>query len=52
MKMALGALPKLLRAKNDRIEAFEIANSIAVADLDLDAAEENALEKIKMALKL
>ncbi|MDM8522502.1 DUF3141 domain-containing protein [Desulfococcaceae bacterium HSG8] len=47
---AINALPKLLPTPDDRIEAFEIANSIATADLDLVSEEEALLERIKGVL--
>lgn len=51
-EMALGTLIHLLPNKEDRVEAFEIANSIATADLDLDSFEEEMLGKLKLALRL
>lgn len=50
MDMALNALPKLLPTPDDRIEAFEIANSIATADMLLAEEEEVLLEKIMKIL--
>lgn len=52
LNLALATLIHLLPNKDDRIEAFEIANSIANADLVLDEQEEAMLEKIKNALRL
>jgi len=45
-EMALEALTTLLPTSDDRIEAVEIANSIATADMDLDSAEQAVLGKI------
>ena len=50
MDMALKTLIELLPNKDDRIEAFEIANSIATADLIVDELEENMLDRIKDVL--
>ncbi len=47
---ALESLAVLLPETDDRIEAFEIANSIASVDLELDAPEEALLLKIKTIL--
>jgi pimeloyl-ACP methyl ester carboxylesterase len=49
---AIKSLIKLLPRKDDRIEAFEIANSIATADMKLDSAEEALLDNIKKTLKI
>jgi tellurite resistance protein len=50
--LALKTLTALLPEKDDRIEAFEIANSIASADLELDAPEQELLSEIKDILGL
>lgn len=49
---ALKALPKLLPKKVERVEAFEIANSIAGADLEIHEKEQEVLDKIKKILRL
>lgn len=49
---AINTLIKLLPRKESRLEAFEIANSIATADFHLDQAEKDILEKIRNVLKL
>jgi pimeloyl-ACP methyl ester carboxylesterase len=49
---AIKSLIKLLPRKDDRLEAFEIANSIATADMELDPKEEALLDKIKKTLKI
>ena len=50
--MAIRTLTYLLPEKEDRIEAFEIANSIATADMELDKAEIAVLNKIKKELAI
>ncbi len=50
--LALETLLHLLPNKDDRIEAYEIANTIATGDLVLDEQEEVLLERIKRALRL
>ena len=50
--MAIEALPKLIPDKNGRIEAFEIANSVATGNMVLDEFETAMLEKIRKALDL
>jgi len=50
--LAIQTLATLLPKTNDRIEAFEIANSIASADLELDAPEQKVLLDIKHVLGL
>lgn len=49
---ALRTLSSLLPQKADRIEAFEIANSIATADMELDQKEKDLLADIQRTLKL
>ena len=49
---AIKSLIKLLPRKNDRLAAFEIANSIATADMELDPDEKMLLDKIKKTLKI
>lgn len=49
---ALSSLPKLLRKKQDRIEAYKIATQIASADLLTNSAEHAILEKLKNVLKI
>ncbi len=49
---ALKALPKFLSKKADRQRAFEIANSVAQADLEIDQREQETLDQIKSILKL
>lgn len=49
---AIRTLTKLLPNKADRIEAFEIANSIATADMEVDEKEKALLADIQQALKL
>ncbi len=51
-ELALKTLVALLPEKNDRVEAFEIAGSIAAADLELDAPEQKILSEIKTILDL
>jgi hypothetical protein len=41
-----------LPQKADRIEAFEIANSIATADMEIDQKEKDLLAAIQRTLKL
>lgn len=52
LDMALKTLITLIPEKADREEAFEIANSVATADMKLDADESRLLESIKGILKL
>ncbi len=52
LDMALETLADLLPNQEERIEAFEIANSIATSDLELEAAEEKVLQRIKAILDL
>jgi hypothetical protein len=52
MDMALKTLVTLIPEKTDREEAFEIANSVATADMVLDDDESRLLESIKDILKL
>jgi tellurite resistance protein len=49
---ALKALPRLLSRKASRQKAFEIANSVAQADFEIDQQEQEILEQIKSILKL
>ena len=49
---ALKALPKLLTRKASRQKAFEIAYSVAQADLEIDRQEQEMLDQIKAILKL
>lgn len=49
---ALASLPKLLKSDDERIEAFEIARSIADADFILAEEEAVLLEKIKKGLRI
>jgi tellurite resistance protein len=51
-KEAIRTLTKLLPRKADRIEAFEIANSIATADMELDQKEQDLLAEIQHTFKL
>ena len=49
---AIATLPKLLKSKKERIEAYEIATQITSADL-IDSEDEKAiLEKLKKTLKV
>ncbi len=50
--LALETLVDLLPNQEERIEAFEIANSIATSDLVLEQAEEKVLQRIKAILNL
>jgi pimeloyl-ACP methyl ester carboxylesterase len=52
INMALETLADLLPHQDERIEAFEIANSIAASDLLLEAEEEKMLQRIKTILDL
>ena len=52
LDMALETLVDLLPNQEERIEAFEIANSIAASDLILEEAEEKMLQRIKLILDL
>jgi len=49
---ALESLTGLLPTKDDRLEALEIANSIATSDLILEETEEAILQRIKDSLQL
>ena len=49
---AIKTLPKLLPKKADRIEVFEIANSVATANLSIDEDEQAMLDHIKEVLKI
>jgi tellurite resistance protein len=49
---AVRSLSALLPQKSDRIEAFEIANSVATADMELDQKEKDLLAEIQRTLKL
>jgi tellurite resistance protein len=49
---AIRTLTKLLPKKADRSEAFEIANSIATADMELDQKEQDLLAEIQRIFKL
>ncbi|MDJ0622806.1 MAG: DUF3141 domain-containing protein [Desulfocapsaceae bacterium] len=49
---ALSSLPKLLRKKQDRLEAYNIATQIASADLLTNSEEQAILEKLKDVLKI
>ena len=49
---AIKSMIKLLPGKDEREAAFEIANSIATADMELDVAEEELLDKIKKSLRI
>jgi tellurite resistance protein len=49
---AIRTLTTPLPRKADRIEAFEIANSIATADMELDLKEQELLAEIKRTLNL
>jgi tellurite resistance protein len=49
---AVRSLSALLPQKSDRIEAFEIANSVATADMELDQKEKDLLSEIQRTLKL
>jgi hypothetical protein len=51
LTLALETLADLLPGEADRIEAFEIANSIATADWDLEDTEAEMLKRISMILK-
>jgi tellurite resistance protein len=51
-KEAIRTLTQLLPKKADRVEAFEIANSIATADMELDQKEQDLLTEIQRTLKL
>jgi hypothetical protein len=48
--MALAALADLLPGHEARVEAYEIANSIATSDLELETAELDVLQQIKTIL--
>jgi hypothetical protein len=48
---AIRTFTKLLPKKADRIEAFEIANSIATADMELDQKEQDLLAEIQGTFK-
>jgi hypothetical protein len=48
--MALAALADLLPSHEARVEAYEIANSIATSDLELETAELEVLQQIKTIL--
>jgi hypothetical protein len=50
--MALKTLADLLPDSGNRIEAFEIASSIATSDMSLDVEEEKMLHRIKKILTL
>jgi len=52
LDMALETLAELMPNQEERIEAFEIANSIATSDLELEATEEKVLQRIKAILEL
>jgi tellurite resistance protein len=52
LHQAIDALPALLPKKSDREEVFEIANSIAAANLQIDKQEQQLLDRIKAVLTL
>jgi hypothetical protein len=52
MEEAISTLPKLLPSESERIEAFEIANAIAMADLIIHENEQKLLDRIRAALEL
>ena len=49
---AVETLPKLLRKKSERLDAYEIAKQIAFADESVDRREITIMRDIKKALKL
>jgi hypothetical protein len=52
LDVALETLRDLLPNSKERVEAFEIANSIATSDLVLEVVEEKMLQRIKTILDL
>ncbi len=49
---AFSTLPKLLRKKQDRLEAYQIATQIASADLLTNSNEQAILQKLKTVLRI
>lgn len=52
LEEAIASLPKILKTEKDRAEAYEIAASIAGADMKIDQEEQDLLDKIQKVLKL
>jgi len=52
LEEAINTLPELLPSQAEREDAFEIANAIAMADLNIDENEQKLLDRIHTLLEL